>query len=282
MHADRELSILGFNRKGEYHSTVHATLRIANTTPASSATKAECKAHAVRQITEVINAASTRYRLFLGASSCVPFPAFADNSDKAAAMQVQATATRHLVTSIGVVMPSILHGAKANDDDDDDDDGSGGRSSQVNNKKDKKNKTAQELRDTQAANRSARTRKLQGGGGKDGGGKGGGGKDGDGKGGGGKGNDSGGGDNTPGDLASRVNDRGNSAPRSRGPKSIMTSRRARKHSTSPVSRRTSSPPASRTPANASFALRSCLWTRSRRPSPITTSSGWRTPTDVAN
>ena len=53
-YADRAMSILGFNHNGDFHSTVHSTLRIANTTPASSTAKAECKAHAVRQITEVI------------------------------------------------------------------------------------------------------------------------------------------------------------------------------------------------------------------------------------
>ena len=53
--SDRAMSILGFNRNGDFHSTVHSTLRIANTTPASSTAKAECKAHAVRQITEVMS-----------------------------------------------------------------------------------------------------------------------------------------------------------------------------------------------------------------------------------
>ena len=86
----------------------------------------------MRQITEVMSAGSVRYRLFLGASSCVPFPAFTNESDKATAMRAQAKAECHLVMSIGVVMPSLLQsgpgaraerGAAAADDDDDDDDG---------------------------------------------------------------------------------------------------------------------------------------------------------------
>ena len=126
-YADRALSILGFNRNDEFHSAVSSVLRVTDTTPASSAAKAQLKEHAVRQIAELMNAASTRYRAFIGASSCVPFPAFTNVADKAAAMQTEAKATRHLVTSIGRCMPIMLHGAAAADDDDDDDDnGSGG------------------------------------------------------------------------------------------------------------------------------------------------------------
>jgi len=63
---------MGFNRNcGEFGSAAQATLRIAKTTPGSLAAKAECRAHAVRQIIELMNASSTRYRLFLGASSLV-------------------------------------------------------------------------------------------------------------------------------------------------------------------------------------------------------------------
>ena len=135
-YADRALSVLGYHRNGEFHSAVHDILRVANTTPASSTAEAECNAHAVRQIIEVLSAASARYRRFIGASSSLPLPAFTDESDKAAAMQTHAKAARHLVTSIGIVMPSLLHsgpGARAgdgaaavdDDDDDDDDDGDG-------------------------------------------------------------------------------------------------------------------------------------------------------------
>ena len=230
-YADRALSILGFNRNGEFHSTVHATLHIANTTPASSTAKAECKAHAVRQIFEVMNAASTRYRLFLGASSCVPFPAFTGESDKAAAMQVQAKAARHLVTSIGVVMPSLLHGAAAdNGDDDDDGGGDGGGSSQLNKKKGKKKKAVQELRDAQAASRSAKKPNAQGGGDSSGGGGGGGGIGGGGGG--------GGGANAPDDLAGRGKMTGGSLC-SRGPRAQAAGPRAPKRSTSGVSRKSS-------------------------------------------
>ena len=123
--ADRALSIMGYNRNAEFHSTVSSVLRVANTTPASSKAKVELKAHAVRQVAEVMSAAAFRYRAFIGASSCVPFPDFTNSADKATAMQTQAKAARHLVTSIGMVMPSMLHSAATADDDDDDDDGSG-------------------------------------------------------------------------------------------------------------------------------------------------------------
>ena len=124
-YADRALAILGYNRNGEFHAAATAILRVANTTPASSTAKVELKAHAVRQITEVMSAASTRYRAFIGASSCTPFPAFTDAADKATATQTQANAARYLVTSIGVAMPSMLHSAAAAAADDDDDDGGG-------------------------------------------------------------------------------------------------------------------------------------------------------------
>ena len=121
----------------------------------------------MRQIAELMNAASTRYRAFIGASSCVPFPAFTNAADKATAMQTQAKATRHLVTSIGACMPSMLHGAAAAaDDDDDDDDGSGGGKLSKRAKK----KAARALADAQQANRDAKKLKANGGGGGGGGG----------------------------------------------------------------------------------------------------------------
>ena len=196
-YADRALAIQGYNHNGEFHSAVNAVLRVANTTPASSTAKAKCKAHAVRQITEVMSAASTRYRAFIGASSCLPFPAFTDVADKTTAIQTQAKAARHLVTSIGVVMPSMLHDAAAVDDDDDDDDDGGG-GGKVNSKKDKKKKAAQALKDAQAANRDAKRPRS-------GGGRGGSSSSGGGGGGGG-----GGGSHTPGDLAGRVKFNGGS------------------------------------------------------------------------
>ena len=143
--------------------------------------------HAPRFNAEVMSAASTRYRLFIGASSCLPFPAFTDVADKATATQTQAKTTRHLATSIGVVMPSMLHSAVAADDDDADDDGGGG--SGKLSKTDRK-KAARELRDTQQAHHDAEKLKSQGGGGGGGGGNGG---------------------NAPGDLAARVKDHGASA-----------------------------------------------------------------------
>ena len=161
-YADRALAILGYNRNDEFHSTVSGVLRVTNTTPASSTAKVELKAHAVRQIAELMNAASTRYRAFIGASSCVPFPAFTNATDKATAMQTQAKAARHLVSSIGACMPSMLHGAAAAaDDDDDDDDGSGGGKLSKSAKK----KAAQALSDAQQANRDAKKLKANGGGG---------------------------------------------------------------------------------------------------------------------
>ena len=205
-YADRALSILGYNRNDEFHSTVSGVLRVANTTPASSTAKAELKAHAVRQVAEVMSAASMRYRAFIGAPSCVPFPNFTDSADKATAMQTQAKAARHLVTSIGVVMPSLLHGAAAAAaDDDDDDDGSGGGKLSKSAKK----KAARALADAQQANRDAKKLKRGGGGG----------------GGGGVGGSKasgGGGIGSPGDLSARVEVSGDTAlfhwPKVPGPK----------------------------------------------------------------
>ena len=103
----------------------------------------------MRQIGDLVGAASTRFRHFLGASSFVPFPSFTDGSDKASSMKVQAKAARQLASDICSAMPSTLQlgggaraggGAAAGDDDDDgSDDGGGGstRSSKANNKKKK-------------------------------------------------------------------------------------------------------------------------------------------------
>ena len=201
-YADRALYILGYNRNDEFHSTVSGVLRVANTTPASSTAKIELKAHAVCQVAEVMSAASRRYRAFIGAPSCVSFPDFTNSADKATAMQTQAKAARHLVTSIGVVMPSMLHGAAAAADDDDDDDGSGGGELSKKAKK----KAAQALTDTQSANRDAKRLKAQGGGGGGEGGKAGG----------------SGGVGFPGDLSARVEVTGDLAlfhrPKISGPK----------------------------------------------------------------
>ena len=268
-YADRALAILGYNRNDEFHSTVSGVLRVANTTPASSTAKVELKAHAVRQVAEVMSAASMRYRAFIGAPSCVPFPAFTNAADKATAMQTQAKAARHLVTSIGVVMPSMLHGAAAAAaDDDDDDDGSGGGKLSKSAKK----KAARALADAQQANRDAKKLKANGGGG---GGGGGGGK-----------------------AAQRRRRRrrqrrlqatmpGASRSPATPPRSIGRRSPARKagpqttkRSTSAASRRSSPPPASRTSPQASSASRSSSCTRCRRASPTTT-GGWRTPTASA-
>ena len=176
-------------------------LRITKTTPGSSAAKAECKAHAVRQITEQMNAASTRYRLFLGASSCVPFPACADESDKAASMQVEAKEARRLATSIELSMLQLGGGARAGDGaaagDDDDDGGDDGGGSNRSKKKAARKLNQKELGNAQAANRAAKKLKSQGGNGGGGGGK--------------PGGSGGGGGNAPGDPKSRVKDLGNSA-----------------------------------------------------------------------
>ena len=72
----------------------------------------------MRQITERFEAASARYRQFLGASSCVRFPSFTDETDKAASMQVEAKAARQLLTVTGRVAPDVLQsgpGARAGD-----------------------------------------------------------------------------------------------------------------------------------------------------------------------
>ena len=127
--ADRAIAIMGF-RNDEFRSAVQTALCTAMTTPGNSAAKAECEAHAVRQIDEQLGAASTRFRLFLGARSLVPFPPFVGGSDKTTPMQTQAKVVRQLVTSIGRVVPSTLQlgggaradgGAAAGGDDDDDD-----------------------------------------------------------------------------------------------------------------------------------------------------------------
>ena len=128
-YADRGLAILGYDRNSLFLTTVTETLEIADTTPGSAATKSDCQSHAARQITERLDAASMRYRMFLGASSCVPFPSFTDETDKAASTQVEAVAACHLLTVIGRVAPDALHsgsgaragGSKAADDDDDGD-----------------------------------------------------------------------------------------------------------------------------------------------------------------
>ena len=67
--ADRAIAIMGFGRNDKFRSAVQTTLRTAKTTPGSSAAKAECRAHAVRQIDELMRASSMRFRLFLGAAS---------------------------------------------------------------------------------------------------------------------------------------------------------------------------------------------------------------------
>ena len=112
--------------------------------------------HAVRQITERFEAASALWRQFLGASSCVRFPSFTDETDKAASMQAKAVAARQLLTVIGRVAPGVLHsgsstragdGPAADDGGDDDDDG-GGSSKRAKEKKRK----AKKLRKLQQAN----------------------------------------------------------------------------------------------------------------------------------
>ena len=164
-YADRGLAILGYDRNSSFLTTVSETLEVADTTPGSAAAKSECQSHAARQIAERLDAAATRFRTYLGASSCVPFPSFTDETDKAASMHVEAVAARQLVTVMSRVMPSALHsgsGARAGDgktadDDDDDDDaaatttttttattrgGGGGGDSKVAKKKRRKEKQA--------------------------------------------------------------------------------------------------------------------------------------------
>jgi len=84
----------------------------------------------VRQFDELLDAASTRFRLFLGARSLVPFPSFVDASDRASLMQAEAKAARQLLSALSRVMPSMLGGgrradggAAAGDDNGDDDNG---------------------------------------------------------------------------------------------------------------------------------------------------------------
>ena len=95
-YADRGLAISGYDRNSPFLTAVSETLEIAETTPGSAATKSNCQLHAARQIAERFDAASMRYRMFLGASSCVPFPSFTDETDKAASTQVKAVAARQL------------------------------------------------------------------------------------------------------------------------------------------------------------------------------------------
>ena len=68
-YADRELAVLGYDRNDTFLTTVSETLEIAETTPGSATTKSNCQLHAARQISEWFDAALTRYRTFLGASS---------------------------------------------------------------------------------------------------------------------------------------------------------------------------------------------------------------------
>ena len=178
MYADRALAIMGHKRNSVFHSTIYATLRIADTTPGSSATKANCQSDAARQITELMNAASTRYRFYLGASSYVPFPAFTDESDKAASMQVETKTAHQLLTVIGRVAPNVLQsggetrsggGAAAVGDDDDDggDDVGGGGDSKA-----AKKKRGVEARLEQQANRDRKAAKQAAGNGGGGSGRG--------------------------------------------------------------------------------------------------------------
>ena len=144
--ADRAFAILGFDRNDQFRSAAQTVINTAETTPTATAeAKASVKAHAVRQFDELLDAASTRFRLFLGARSLVPFPSFVDASDKASSMQAQAKAARQLLSALSATMPIMLHGfggaradggAAAGDDDgdddnDDDDVGGGGGNSKV-------------------------------------------------------------------------------------------------------------------------------------------------------
>ena len=142
--ADRAFAILGFDRNDQFRSAAQVTINTAETTPTATAeAKASVKAHAVRQFDELLDAASTRFRLFLGARSLVPFPSFVDASDKASLMQAQAKAARQLLSALSRVVPSMLGngrradgGAAAGDDDgdgnnDDDDVGGGGGNSKA-------------------------------------------------------------------------------------------------------------------------------------------------------
>ena len=140
--ADRAFAILGFYRNDQFRSAAQIVINTAATTPTVTAeAKASVEAHAVRQFDELLDAASTRFRLFLGARSLVPFPSFVDRSDKASAMQTEAKAARQLLSALSTVMPSMLSsGARADggvaagdddggDDNDDDDIGGGGSNS---------------------------------------------------------------------------------------------------------------------------------------------------------
>jgi hypothetical protein len=137
--ADRAFAILGFDRNDQFRSAAQVAINTAKTTPTATAeARASLEAHAVRQFDELLDAASTRFRLFLGARSLVPFPSFVDASDKASSMQAQAKAARQLLSALGATMPIMLHGfggARADDgaaadgddgDDNNDDDDVGG------------------------------------------------------------------------------------------------------------------------------------------------------------
>ena len=235
-YADRGLAILGYDRNSLFLTTVTETLEIADTTPGSAATKSDCQSHAALQIAERLDAAATRYRTYLGASSCVTFPSFADETDKAASMQVEAVAARQLLTVISSVAPSAMHsasgaragGGKAADgDDDDDNDGDGSLSKSAKKKKNKELHDAQ-----QQANRDNKKVKLElrGSGGGGGGGKGGGGR----------------GGRTAAIRRATLPPASwkKAAPScSRGPPAAMANGRPRKRSTSQPSRSPSSPPA---------------------------------------
>ena len=236
-----------------------------NTTPASSAAKAQLKEHAVRQVAELMNAASTRYRAFIGASSCVPFPAFTNAADKATAMQTQAKATRHLVSSIGACMPSMLHGAAAADDDDDDDDDDAAAVASSARRRQEEGRPSAHRRPAG----QPRRQEAQGDGGGSGGGGGGGSKSG-----------GGGSVGVPGDLATRVDTHGDLAafhwPKIAGPKGREATR---KFDVGGVKKELLAAGVKDVSA-ASSASRSSSCTRCRRPSPTTT-GGWRTPTASA-
>jgi hypothetical protein len=142
--ADRAFAILGFGRNDQFRSAAQIAINTAETTPTATAeAKASAEAHAVRQFDELMDAASTRFRRFLGARSLVPFPSFVNGSDKAPSMQAEAKAARQLLSALIRVMPSMLgSGARADggaaagahdgdDDNDDDDVGGGGGNSKV-------------------------------------------------------------------------------------------------------------------------------------------------------
>ena len=86
--ADRAFAIVGFDRNGKFRSAAQIAINTAETTPTATAEiKANVEAHVVRQIDELLGAASARFRLFIGARSLVPIPSFVDEPDKALSMQ---------------------------------------------------------------------------------------------------------------------------------------------------------------------------------------------------